>query len=376
MAEESWKAHEMVGGFHGRPGPSRPSPPHRANPCAHTLHLCALLAGRPLPYLREAHTDTLPQPRQSLSDSKMSGHDDHVDHDHHDHEYDVEMRMHTRSLRIASIFVLLAASAVGAMLPLLQPSRWRGDGLLARVARAMGAGEILLQRANLGRACRSQAARAAKRGGDSAGTFAPSLLYTPIPTPTPTPPPRVGVILSLAMVHIYPEGVEQLHEAAPGYPHLGGVIAIAGTLVLLVVDAAVRAFFMRATASSSSFVDSHAPHADGAELALGDAPHSHVCLHTSSAEALGRVLASSGKAGAEPPMAQRRAAYMMEAGCIAHSVIIGIDLGLMGGAPAEVAAMIGALAFHPARRRPRPPPSPRAAPAAFSPPLISRRSRN
>ncbi|GBF90062.1 zinc-nutrition responsive transporter [Raphidocelis subcapitata] len=241
----------------------------------------------------------------------------------------------TLDLRIISIFAIAAGAALCGLPPLFMRAFQSPDSAVARVARAFAG----------------------------------------------------GIILALALVHIVPEAVAELAEVVD-FP-IGGVTVLFGVLALVVLDSSLTAQWApedykrrlreaqhaaedsaAAAAGAAAKSLDHACPADGkaGELpppalmsgkdvaaALGEAaaaatagaaraPHTHACA---SAFAAQRWLA--GGAADDSPLAgvkQKVTAYSMELGCIFHSVIIGVGVGVITTDRRLVLVLMIALVVH------------------------------
>ncbi len=165
-----------------------------------------------------------------------------------------------------------------------------------------------------------------------------------------------GVILALGLIHIAPEAIEDLAQLTE-YP-VGGVCIVGGVLLCLVLDAMLMALYASSTNSASSggrpCMHKRAAEARGAggssktdvdvEASAKDAEmalalpqsglhchgHNHACLRASSAthqaavSAMEEASVSGDKQAAAVAAKKIAVAYTMEAGCIFHSVIIGL----------------------------------------------------
>lgn len=206
-----------------------------------------------------------------------------------------------------------------------------------------------------------------------------------------------GTIVALALVHIVPEAVHQLEGVVEF--HLAGCTILFGILVLVLIDTCLAAFLtpesykqqIRANLASSAGVPAsghscsshkqphahahthaaaaaadkqqqqqdqdqdqhhhhHAPSANDSAADLNNnvddaikqaASHSHQCMR--GLNATGWVSSASA------PMRNIRqyvTAYTMELGCIFHSVIIGVGVGVITGDRQLVITLMVALAIH------------------------------
>ncbi|GLC65813.1 hypothetical protein PLESTF_000346000 [Pleodorina starrii] len=279
---------------------------------------------------------------ESSGVDEEQAHVDHVDEGAHDD---------TRTLRIVSIFVILAAGLIGGLPPLFLKAFRDPDGMLTRLIRPFAA----------------------------------------------------GVILTLALVHIVPEAVEEMADLnGIEYP-LGGTCTLGGIVLMILLEhiahmlhnnnnnsradgtgsSAAAAAAAAAGSGSPSRPPSRSlcavavegPAATTATVVKGAADklqsggievdvesggggcggggggvltvpalgHSHVCVSRGAAAgwlAAGTTVEVAGS------LRLRLVAYLFELGCIFHSVIIGISLGVNQTNSREVRSLLIALAFH------------------------------
>jgi zinc transporter 1/2/3 len=182
-----------------------------------------------------------------------------------------------------------------------------------------------------------------------------------------------GTILSLAIIHILPEAYEQL-DGFVGYSW-GGVAAVGGVVVLACVESLLQARVLDAMpqgqamqsgdgvhsfGGASGVLHGHHSHSsNGNKAATADAAakqaaleegvtavqlpqphHHHACLHSTP----DAFVASA--AGELQSVRQHLAAYTMELGCIFHSVIIGVSIGVILNSMSGLVAMVIAISFH------------------------------
>ena len=227
--------------------------------------------------------------------------------DEHDHDHGLEHEPeYTLDVRVAAIFVVLVAALIMGLPPIIMKYFQNPDALFARLLRAFAG----------------------------------------------------GTILSLAVIHVIPEAMFQL--AGLTEYSFGGVAVLGGILILLVIDSCLQA----AWAPKSSVVahsDTTPSQSEGTSQATGpiknsdvkvavadegnfrpSATHTHHCLRSLSQE---RWVSASAQSPSNN-LKQGLTAYTMELGCIFHSVIIGIGLGVMTDDRAMVVAMMIALAIH------------------------------
>ncbi|GBF95975.1 zinc-nutrition responsive transporter [Raphidocelis subcapitata] len=229
------------------------------------------------------------------------------------------------TLRVAALFVILAAGLLGGVPPLLLRGCQVPDAAPGRLARAFGG----------------------------------------------------GVILALALVHVLPEGLEMLAPLTP-FP-LGAVLAALGLLSVLAIDHAATARYapepwkrqLRAAVLLASGADEAPPGAPEAARARAsggagkglEAPLSPTEAHAADGcrSCAGEVAAAAGvpshpaqlihshhHSPGHPVTGLRQlvAAYTLEAGCVFHSVILGLGIGIMADDPAGLPPLIAAMAFH------------------------------
>lgn len=151
-----------------------------------------------------------------------------------------------------------------------------------------------------------------------------------------------GVILSLALVHVLPHASHDLEGLWTAYPPLAGACSIAGVLVMLITDHCLMAFLDPHCCDATATTSCDAKQA-GAGRDSGDSKHvhSHVCLHTAAAT----VMTSESSHGKNRGHYQV-SAYLMELGCIFHSVLIGIGLGVVVDGKTTVVILMAAISVH------------------------------
>mmetsp|Transcript_11698 Transcript_11698/g.28715 ORF Transcript_11698/g.28715 Transcript_11698/m.28715 type:complete len:392 (-) Transcript_11698:1177-2352(-) len=206
----------------------------------------------------------------------------------------------TQNLRIAAIFIVMSAGLLGGIPPLLMKT-FRDQGSIVRLLlRALAA----------------------------------------------------GIIIALALIHIIPEAVEPMHSLTESfkrpYPHLGGAVVAFGVIVMVVAEGVTHALLENNLAHKSNNHNHSQDEENGSkkmdvvkqvsssgplDVSTDDEEHHHhhhlplAAAHTGT-------------------LREQVMAYMFELGCIFHSVIIGITLGVMTGSKSDVVAMLIALAFH------------------------------
>ena len=180
-----------------------------------------------------------------------------------------------------------------------------------------------------------------------------------------------GVCLALALIHIIPEGIEQLEGLGLGYP-LGGVPVVVGLLSIVCLDYAAalvaarreqqRLAVLRAKQASVDVDDNAAVAAAGtvaaAAAAASDAELGCVTLHQQQRQQPHEQPCAAGDhqhqhqhhehlAHCHTEQLRRCvAAYSLEASCVFHSVVIGVGIGAITDAPRLLATLTAAMAFH------------------------------
>lgn len=153
-----------------------------------------------------------------------------------------------------------------------------------------------------------------------------------------------GVILSLALVHVLPDSSEDLEGLWASYPPLAGACSIAGVLVMLVTDHCLMSLMEPEACVLATSGECHGSQA-GTGKDSGASPHihTHACVHMTSAASVAVI--SSG--GADRTTLQLQiSAYLMELGCVFHSVLIGISLGVVVSGKTEVVILMVAISLH------------------------------
>ncbi|KAI8474633.1 MAG: ZIP family transporter [Monoraphidium minutum] len=254
-----------------------------------------------------------------LRKSAAADEHDHHDHDGHDHGGPMES---TLDVRIIAIFAIAAGALLCGLPPLFLRAFQSADSPVSRVARAFSG----------------------------------------------------GIILALALIHIVPEAVMELGEVID-FP-IGGVTVLFGILMLVVADSSLTALWapkdykdrLRASLAAggaapsqpggNGFGHKHHGHAHGPAIGADDAkdakdvtsaddvldqappPHTHSCTSSLTARGLG------GAPGRVAGLKQRVTAYTMELGCIFHSVIIGVGMGVITDDRRLVIVLMVALIVH------------------------------
>eukprot|EP00877_Chromochloris_zofingiensis_P006292 jgi/Chrzof1/1916/Cz10g26060.t1 len=219
------------------------------------------------------------------------GHEEHVDGD-----VDAGLAENTLPLRIAALFVIFAAALLLGLPPIFLKHFQSPDAVFARLARGFAG----------------------------------------------------GVILALALVHIIPEAVEELHGLLDY--HIGGIPMLFGIILLVLIDSSMTAWFvsraskerLQHNGAHSKSETEHTNELDtGKAAAVGSVTHVHQCLRSMNAETWLSTVS-------KPVVNVRQyvTAYTMELGCIFHSVIIGVGVGTITGSQQLVVTLMIAIAFH------------------------------
>jgi solute carrier family 39 (zinc transporter), member 1/2/3 len=185
-------------------------------------------------------------------------HDDEPLHQHDDVE------SNSLQLRVAAIFVIFAASLLGALPPLLSakfgsPSAYVGSALRAFAG---------------------------------------------------------GVILALSLVHIVPASVQELSEVA-SFP-FSGLLLLAGVSTMVFTEHGLQALYREREATDADHASTTLAATGSKDLTL---PELHACV-------AGHINAADTQCPHGGGDMSKVAAWLMELGCVFHSVIIGVDLGV------------------------------------------------
>jgi solute carrier family 39 (zinc transporter), member 1/2/3 len=185
-----------------------------------------------------------------------------------------------------------------------------------------------------------------------------------------------GVILALALVHIVPHSVQEF-SAVSSFP-FAGVLMLAGVTLMLFIEHGLQAYYSEpdvkeaenasptagggskdpTTGMSTEHVASGAQDDFTPDTATQDAT---IAAKDLTADVVGATKASAthacavghahaaadtpARTGRDGPNVSKVAAWLMELGCVFHSVIIGIDLGVTTDATALTPFLV-ALIFH------------------------------
>ncbi|KXZ44705.1 hypothetical protein GPECTOR_63g32 [Gonium pectorale] len=260
--------------------------------------------------------------RQLLARSLLGGLDLPGEHDEHD-EHEDGVHENTKPLRIAAIFIILATGLIGGFPPLFLKVFRDPDSTTTRLVRSFSA----------------------------------------------------GVIAALALVHIIPEAVvEMIGLGGIEYP-LGGTCVVFGVALMVLLEHTAHIMHGNGGAASVSALEAEqstvaagcaVPPASAdvqfktqaslepkttasgqlrqssGEVGSTPAGHSHVCVSRGSAS--NWVAATAVEAVGS--LRLKVVAGLFELGCIFHSFIIGLSLGVNQTDLTEVRSLLIALAFH------------------------------
>ncbi|CAA7409021.1 unnamed protein product [Spirodela intermedia] len=156
-----------------------------------------------------------------------------------------------------------------------------------------------------------------------------------------------GVILATGLVHVLPDAFENLTSPCLGeggpwqeFP-FAGFVAMVSALSTLVIETCATSFFLgRGTFRRGSPVD-----VGPADEEV--APGGHLHTHASHGHAHGPVLSPPPlpKEDTSDQIRHRVISQVLELGIVVHSVIIGISLGA-STQPSTIRPLLGALSFH------------------------------
>ncbi|KAL6754351.1 zinc-nutrition responsive transporter [Haematococcus lacustris] len=183
-----------------------------------------------------------------------------------------------------------------------------------------------------------------------------------------------GIILSLACIHIIPDSIGDLGQLAdlvdPPYD-VGGCTVVLGIFIMVVLQSIAHSYMDSSSAANANSMGAlpspfltagqAKPKASAVSEAVGgqddnsqaqtvmvvpagaghDAmdPHNHSCARTSHMAMQAAVISSS-------TLKQQAMAMMFEVGCIFHSFIIGLTLGVETEDRKAVIGLMVALCFH------------------------------
>jgi zinc transporter 1/2/3 len=151
-----------------------------------------------------------------------------------------------------------------------------------------------------------------------------------------------GVILSTGFVHVLPDAFDSLTSSClsenPGakFP-FAGFVSMLGALFTLLLDVTASAYYQR---RAEKFSGTASTPEDPPKVAESDNRiHSHAHAHSPAHADQDSLEAGNLK------VRQRVVSQVLEAGIVAHSVIIGIALGA-SQVPCTIRPLFGALTFH------------------------------
>ncbi|GIL77054.1 hypothetical protein Vretimale_3218 [Volvox reticuliferus] len=180
-----------------------------------------------------------------------------------------------------------------------------------------------------------------------------------------------GVIAALALVHIIPEAVQEMTDLGGIEYPLGGTCALAGIALMILLEhvahimhngennvvrvgagGTAAAAVAAVAADTVSDCTLKVPPSCSSDLQNKDSgiatgvtalqPHAHGCVSRGSAT----NWISAGALEAMGSLRLKVIAYLFELGCIFHSFIIGLSLGVNQTDIKEVRSLLIALAFH------------------------------
>jgi zinc transporter 1/2/3 len=223
-----------------------------------------------------------------LDTRSLTQHDDHGD-DHDDDDDVFEGEGNTLNLRIIAIFVILLGGLIGGFPPIFTPLFRDPFGMASRVLRAFSA----------------------------------------------------GVILALAFVHIIPESIEMMDGLVPDYHGIAGVVILGGLLSMVVVEHLTHTIVHNTAEASSlnpkDIATVSVPKIDNHDLDPAPTRDQHAPACPSKLDLI---------ASRQENFRRQAVAYLFELGCIFHSAIIGISLGVITYDDSQLTALIIALVFH------------------------------
>ncbi|XP_072996691.1 zinc transporter 8-like [Typha latifolia] len=160
-----------------------------------------------------------------------------------------------------------------------------------------------------------------------------------------------GVILATGFIHILPEAFDKLNSPClnenpwANFP-FAGFAAMMAAIGTLMIDTLATGYFTRAhnnkAATGAVSNEVRAPKGDDME-AVAAADHSaHVHIHTHVAHGHAH---GSAVDGGEQLLRYRVISQVLELGIIVHSIIIGISLGA-SQSPSTIRPLVAALSFH------------------------------
>ncbi|PKA64088.1 Zinc transporter 3 [Apostasia shenzhenica] len=158
-----------------------------------------------------------------------------------------------------------------------------------------------------------------------------------------------GVILATALVHILPDAFARLTSPClPAHPWrsfpFAGFIAMSSAMGTMMVDSFATGYYNRSHFRKARPVD------DGEEAAVASAHAAHVHAHTHASHGHAHGPAAGGGSPTEEASEAERIRHrvisqVLELGIVVHSVIIGVSLGTSMN-PKTIKSLVGALSFH------------------------------
>jgi zinc transporter 1/2/3 len=167
-----------------------------------------------------------------------------------------------------------------------------------------------------------------------------------------------GVILGLAMMHLLPDANEDLAEAIPDYEPLAFSLACLGIIIVLAVDQVI--YFIKPDMKKNVIPEAVPGDSEDQRLAPScqgtkrehssdstrlEPQHNHHAIEHAdgcvSKDVLQELIDADG-------FQRMVSAYIMEMSISIHSVIIGVDIGLLGGSSdmTTLISLVVVLSFH------------------------------
>lgn len=219
----------------------------------------------------------------------------HAGHDHgHDDEHDhTDEGEETLTVRLIALFTILLCGCLGGLIPILAARARSLDSPFARITRAFSG----------------------------------------------------GVILALALVHIVPESLHMTESLIPlsqnhhgAYP-IGGVMILAGILLMYFTEEVLSNVLHHDHNCIRTPSVSHASSLKDPPVTLETpSSHTHECSNP--------ALRTWSQAPISSNWKSQSTAYSMELGCVFHSVLIGLGLGVIVNDRHQAIALTIALCFH------------------------------
>ena len=209
-------------------------------------------------------------------------------------------------LRIASVFILFAASLLGVVAPLYYSSRPKNEQTPENL--------MLLTESPTFRIIRSFAA---------------------------------GIMLGVGFIHLLADGVDKLLAVSLDYPPLGYTLATVGAIVVLGFEQIAVTMISRIGTGSETDADSALRNMNDIESNSSEIPQMLDVVEVHSSKACDHSHAFNMITGTSS-LSVIVKAYMMEISVAIHSVIIGVALGSMAGEEnlQSLQALLIAICFH------------------------------